>query len=124
MSMAFPEDLNMSFHSGLLDSTMDVTRTAVMNSQAVERSQVVVPDRDDMRGEYSEHTESLYPSNDPTDKSSNLVDRGHSNQMRSDDGLLPTRVDPTKQELPLLFYPRTTKQTHKLPKFSKRRRHA
>ena len=130
MSTAFPEDLNMSFHSGLLDSTMDVTKTAVMNSQAVERSQVVVPDSDDMRGEYSEHTESLYPTNDPTNKtaeSSSLVDGDHSNLMRSDNGLLPTRIDPTNQELPLLFYPRTTKRskppTHKLQKFSKRPRY-
>ncbi len=52
MSMSFPEDLNATFHSGLLDTTFNVTSAGPAQDTAGD--QVVIPDHNDTSEDYRE----------------------------------------------------------------------
>ena len=60
VSMAFPENLDATFHSGLLDTTFNITGAAPQGTN--EGDQGIVPDHSDATEMCNEQNESLYDS--------------------------------------------------------------
>ncbi len=117
--MAFPEDLDATFHSGLLDTTFNITGAAPQGTN--EGDQGIVPDHSDATEMCNEQNESLYDSHTLKNK---VV---HENEASWKVKHHPVLEAPTQRDLPILFYPRTctkppSKRTIKVPKFSKRSR--